>query len=462
MLDQSNTAPLGAADLPIASRASPVGDAGPARGRTAAPGRVAAGLAFGLALAAAPAWAAGVERVDVGPGGVPGDAFSGSPTISPDGRFVAFNSSSTNLAPGGGNGATHVLVHDRQTGETLRASVGPGGVLANGFSDGPTISAGGRLVAFSSDATNLVANDTNGQPDVFVHDTRTRTTRRVSVGQGGAQGNGYSARPALSADGRFVAFESAASNLVPGDTNRSVDVFVRDLETGRTRRASLRSGGGQSGGGAGPAISANGRYVAFISGAADLVRGDTNGQADVFVHDLTAGTTKRASLGRGGVQANSGNVRPSISADGRYVAFESTADNLVPGDTRHREDVYIRDLTAGTTSLVSRTPGGLAGNGLSAYPQISADGRFVVFQSLATNLVPGDTNAQADVFLHERRTGVTRRTSVGPGGVEANGGSGTASVSADGCFVAFASSAANLVTGGTDGRPGVFVRTRCR
>ena len=344
------------------------------------------------------------ERVSVGPGGVQGDADSyGLPAISADGRFVAFVSGATNLVPGDTNGFVQVFVRDRQTGTTQRVSVGPRGAKGDADSFDPAISAGGRFVAFTSWASNLVPGDTNDTTDVFVRDRQTGTTRRVSVGPRGVQGDAGSYGPALSADGRFVAFQSSATNLVPGDTNGAGDVFVRDRRTRRTERVSVSTGGVQSDRSSGSAaISADGRFVAFYSAATNLVPGDTNGAGDVFVRDRRTGRTERASVSTGGVQGDrEGSDSPAISADGRFVAFVSWASNLVPVDTLVG-DVFVRDRRAGTTRRVSVGPGGVQGNGTSYFPALSADGRFVAFPSIASNLVPGDTNDVFDVFVRRR------------------------------------------------------------
>jgi Tol biopolymer transport system component len=269
------------------------------QGEAIMPRRITGALACGLTIAAAlgaslPAWGQGTTaRVSLGPNGVQGNDFSGSygaiPALSADGRVVAFESEASNLVPGDTNGRQDVFVRDRQTGTTARVSRGRGGVQGNDDSFGAMLSADGRFVAFASDASNLVPGDTNGERDVFVRDRRTGTTERVSLGPNGRQGNADSDNPSLSSDGQFVAFYSYASNLVPGDTNGERDVFVRDRRTGTTERVNLGPNGVQgndfSGSyGAIPVLSANGRFVAFDSSANNLVQDDTNGQADVFVH----------------------------------------------------------------------------------------------------------------------------------------------------------------------------------
>src|SRR5437870_1569323 len=336
---------------------------------------------------------------------------------------------------------------DAQT--TERVSVASGGTEGNGASLSSALSADGRFVAFVSAATDLVAADTNGVSDVFVHDRQTGATERVSVASGGAQGNGSSGLigfafpPALSADGRFIAFVSSATSLVAGDTNGATDVFVHDRQTGTTERVSVASGGGTQGTGdsggffAFPALSADGRLVAFQSDATNLVAGDTNGATDVFVHDRQTGTTERVSVSAGGTEGNGFSAGPVLSADGRFVAFHDTATNLVAGDTNGATDVFVHDRQTGTTERVSVASDGTQGNGFSAGPALSADGGLVAFHGTATNLVAGDTNGATDVFVHDRQTGTTERVSVASDGTQGNGPSAGAALSADGGLVAF-------------------------
>ena len=433
-----------------------------ARGMTA--GIVTSTLVIGLSLGAAGAAGAAsgpsTTRVSVSSTGAQGFRSSEGPSLSADGRYVAFASKARNLVPGDTNLVEDIFVRDRLAGTTRRVSVGQGGAQANGASIIPSMSDDGRYVAFMSDASNLVAGDTNHVADVFVRDLVTGFTRRVSIGQGGAQSNGASSFPALSRDGLHVAFQSAASNLVSSDTNGTFDVFVRDLLANTTRRISVGPAGAQGNGASlYPAISGNGRFVAFISDATDLVTGDTNGFRDVFVRDRLTAVTQRASVGPGGVEANNISVNlPSISADGRFVGFDSSASNLVPGDTNGVQDIFVRDLQAAITTRVSRGAGGGQSNGISVSPTLASDGRFVAFQSDATNLVAADTNGLTDVFVRDRIAGTTQRVSVGQGGVQANGPSFGAAVSTDGLHVGFTSSATNLVAGDTNGVMDVFVR----
>jgi Tol biopolymer transport system component len=416
-----------------------------------------------ILLLCASARAQTTTRVSVGPAGVQALAASSDPSISSSGRYVVFTSAAANLVTGDTNAASDVFVRDRPLGTTERASVGLGGLQANAASRLPAISADGRYVAFASTATNLVTGDTNAFEDTFVRDRQSGTTERVSVDSSRAQGNNASSptRPDISADGRYVAFASLASNLVTGDTNAFADVFVRDRQSGTTERVSVDSVGAEGNGPSDfPSISADGRYVAFRSGASNLVPGDTNLWTDIFVHDRQTGTTVRASVDSSGVQGNNSSDAPSISADGRYVAFLSESTNLVPGDTNGYQDIFVRDLQSATTERASVDSTGVEADFVSLAPRISADGRHVAFTSYSDSLVPGDTNGSSDIFVRDLQNGTTERASVDTAGAEANNASSSSSISSDGHYVAFVSSATNLVSGDTNGFADVFVRDR--
>ncbi|HET7856613.1 MAG TPA: PASTA domain-containing protein [Gaiellaceae bacterium] len=410
-------------------------------------------------LSASEAAGPGTTRVSVAAGGAQANGHSLVPATSADGRFVAFYSEASNLVSEDTNGVRDVFVHDRGTGTTTRESVDGSGGQANGQSFSPTMSADGRFVAFYSHASNLVAGDTNGADDVFVRDRTSRTTARVSVATGGTQANGGSYVPALSADGRFVAFLSDASNLVAGDTNRVRDVFVHDRATGTTTRVDLAPDGQEANvGSTGVAISGDGRFVAFASFASNLVVLDENEGSDIFVHDRAAATTERVNVYDPVTEAEGDSFRPAISADGRFVAFDSDAWNLVWGDLNIVADVFVHDRETGATTRVSVDDRGAEGNGPSLAPTLSTDGRFVAFSSDASNVVAADTNGSTDVFVHDRQSGATTRISVDSARVEANGDSSRAALSGDGRFVAFDSAATNLVQGDTNQLNDVFVR----
>jgi Tol biopolymer transport system component len=423
-------------------------------------------------------------QVSVSSKGAQGNNGSFWSSITPNGRYVAFESAASNLVPGDTNGALDVFERDLQAGTTRLVSVTSTGGLGNGDSGwGVSISADGRYVAFESAASNLVPGDTNSVGDIFVRDLQAKTTRRISVTSTSAQANSDSSYPpVISADGRYVAFVSDATNLVPGDTNGVEDVFVRDLQTGTTRRVSVTNKGGQGNSHSyAPAISANGRYVAFDSEASNLVLGDTNHESDVFVRDLKAGTTRRVSVSSTGAQAAKGDDGEygwnpisqgvSITPDGRYVAFDSNASNLVSGDTNkcrygsegapvirvNCDDVFVHDLKTGTTTRVSVSSKGGQANSDSSYPVISANGRYVAFLSCATNLIPGGTTNDTgpyDLFVHDLQAGTTRLVSVSSTGAEATGD--YQSITADGRYVTFASY--GLVPGSQNEDADIYLR----
>jgi uncharacterized repeat protein (TIGR01451 family) len=334
------------------------------------------------------------QRVSVNSAGEEGNDASGISAISGDGRFVAFGSNATNLIAGG-NLPFNIFVHDRQTGITEIVSVSSSGRQGEGFSSAPAISDDGRFVAFDSDATNLVQGDQNNTTDVFRHDRDTGETILISVNSAGQQGDSSSHAPAISADGRFVVFH-ANSSLAPEDTNEQTDVYVRDVQAGITALVSIGFDGSAGNNTSFiQDINGDGRFVAFVSDSTNLIPNDVQDfEANVYVRNLVAGTTELVSVGSDGTRANVGFFdRPSISADGRYVAF-STDDSLVPEDTRQFSlDIYLRDRQAGTTELISVNSDEVPGNGRSEGPSVSSDGQFVAFESDSSNIVSPDEPA---------------------------------------------------------------------
>lgn len=332
-----------------------------------------------------------------------------SVSLDADGRYVAFQTDDTNLVPGTPNFCTvvqpgtqpcpSVFLRDMQTGGNRLVSVSTAGAAGNGLSEDPAISGNGRYVAFVSLASNLVPGDTNKTADVFVRDVQKGTMRRVSVASSGAQANQGSYSVSISANGRYVAFTSSATNLAAGTAANSVGVFVRDLQTGTTRRVAVWGTQDQVHmGDLTTSMSGTGRYVAFVSYAANLVKGATNHAADVFVRDLKTGTIRRASLSAMGGQNGQFSSDPVISGNGRYVLF-SSIDMGLPAGVSGPSEIYVRDLVAGTTRDVSVSNTGAPGDVQSYAPAISADGRSVAFAATSDNLVPGDSNQQSDVFI---------------------------------------------------------------
>jgi hypothetical protein len=392
--------------------------------------------------------------------GVHGDGTSGAGNITADGRYVVFFSISTTLAPEDTDRFFDVFVRDLNSGTTTLESVSSDGTKGLGSSSWPFITDDGRYITFQSDAGNLVAGGTNGRQHIYVRDRAAGTTELVSLSTAGVQADNLNDIGNISGDGRFVVFVSYASNLVPGDSNGSPDVFVRDRQASTTTRVSVSSGGGQANGSSlWPRISADGRFVAFVSVATNLAGPDANGTVeDVYVHDMQTRTTRRVSLSSAGVQANSVSTVPSLSSDGQTLAFVSFATNLVGGDTNGEFDVFVRDLQAGVTERVSVSSSGGQGNDESGAPYMSPDGRFISFHSLATNLVAGDTNGFLDVFRHDRLTGTTDLVSVSATGFQGNANADNAAISADGSRIAFYSNGSNFVADDVNGSLDIFVR----
>jgi Cys-rich repeat protein len=402
------------------------------------------------------------ERVSIRDDGGQANGNSNGAAISGDASCVAFYSDATNL-DADTNGHRDVFVFDRETSSLQRVSVASDGAQANGPSQSqgfrPAVDETCSCVAFSSDATNLVDDDTNGVSDVFVRDLAAGVTERVSMGDAG-EANGASSFPSVSGDCQLVAFQSTASNLVPDDTNDASDVFLYNRATGAISRVSTGSGGVQANGASlTPAISADGRCVAFASAATNLVPGDTNGTYDVYVV-CDGQVTCRASVDSSGNEANDMSLLPALSSDGTIVAFKSNASNLVPGDFNASPDVFVHDCVTGETERVSVNSLGQEGNDISIPPSISGDGRFVAFGSFANLLIGRSTRGRAQVYVRDRNFATTLLISESPDGVPGNASVPDVppSVSLDGTFVAFDSLASNLVPGDTNQVIDAFAR----
>lgn len=403
--------------------------------------------------------------------------------VSADGRFVAFASKAPNLVAGDLNGNTDVFVRDMVARTTRLVSVNVFGTgTANGASGSPSISADGTLVAFFSSSSNLHPEDLDVTPDVFVRNMSTGEMILVSRSSGalGSKGNGASSSPVISADGRYVAFESIATNLDgidPGGDDDDVvsDIYRRDIGDPTPVKATILISRQSAavGGLKGTAtsvrarISGNGRFVAFESDAPTLVTNAAEGgpdgnvgsnTRDCFVRDVDTSSIRRVSLTLAGTSPNGPSDTVSISEDGRFAIYRSSASNIHPDDDGAQNDIFLFDSQSGTVIICSQhTFGTQAGNSCN-FPVLTADGRFAVFQSQATSLVNGDTNNRGDIFRHDRLTRETVRLSVGTYGSELNGDSFRPAVSADGRYIAFVSDATNGADDDTNGAVDVYLR----
>ncbi len=381
-----------------------------------------------------------------------GTSFAGS--VSASGRFVVFSSTASNLVPGDTNHVSDVFVRDRLRGTVRRISVSSAGAQANGQSDQPGISAGGRFVVFTSAASNLVAGDTNAGVDVFIRDRATSTTRRVSVATGGIQANGGSGNPEISADGHFVVYTSEATNLVPGDTNGVQDAFLWSSASSTTTRVGVQGNGTTWD----AYVSGHGNFVAFTSSATNLVPQDTNGAMDAFLWSRQTGVVRRIDVSPSGAQVGKGAVVSAISANGGYVLIGSASANLVTGDRNGHSDAFVWSRATGRMQLVTRASDGREQNGDVFAASISAHGRYVVFVSDATNLTPHKTSNRQDVYVRDRTQGTTTLVSIAASGARANGPSARPQVSDGARWVLFDSQATNLVPGDTNRDQDVFMR----
>ncbi len=414
--------------------------------------------AFPAALVAAVLTPQTITLVSADSSGAHGNDVSKHQAISSDGRFVAFFSAASNLVAGDTNGVGDIFVRDLQSNLTTRVSVGTGGVQANAVSSAMAMSGDGRYVAFDSSADNLVPGDTNASYDVFVHDRQNASTVRASVSWLGGAASGHSVSPKLSLDGRYLAFSSIAPDLIAFDSNDSADVFVRDLQSGVTERVSLDFNGLEGTGHSWlPSISDDGRVVAFSSLCATLVPADFNSVEDVFVRDRATGLTTRVSVDSAGNEGNGASWEPALSGDGRFVAFTSHADHLTPGILTFTTNVFLHDRLTGSTTLVSRTPAGSSGIGYSWGPSISRDGQFIAFASSAKDLAPSNIGFSDDVFRFERTSGAISCLSLSPWGAMLGYPARRPSISADGRRVAFDCRSNALVSGDSNNVDDVFL-----
>ena len=328
--------------------------------------------------------------------GAQGGNFSTEAWLSPDGRYLAFQSRAPNLVPSDGDGTNDVFIKDLSTGQTVRVSELGGGLDATSHSEGLSISADGRYALFTTRADNLAVGTTIGRFNIVLRDMTTGAFQLISEDSGGVEGNNNSRGGVISEDGQWAVFRSEASNLVAGDLAGQRDIFIRDLNTWEIRRVTETNTGVESNSATDYFdVSSDGRYVVFSNSSTNLIsESDTNGTSDVFIRDMLTGEISRVSENSQGVQANGQSRAVSISADGRFVVFESMASNLDSTDTNGTWDVFVKDLLTGDLNRVSTE-----GNGASTNGQISSDGRFILFKSLASNLAENDSNGTYDLFL---------------------------------------------------------------
>jgi Tol biopolymer transport system component len=416
--------------------------------------RIATVLAVAALVPGGVAFAATAETslVSVTVDGTPAAGTSGRPSISADGRFVAFASTAPNLVRGDNNGVPDVFVRDRRTGVTTRVSVSSTGAEANGPSGNPSISGDGRYVVFESRATNLITDNPGKFQNIYDHDLVSGKTQRVnySGSLSWLQPDGDSANPVISADGQHIAFDSVATNIGVFDNNGASDVFEWERAwptlqhlVSHNRRNEVADGASW-----GPSISADGNQIAFTSDADDLdLRADNNQASDVFVSDF--GQVLMESRGFDGKQGNNTSRNPVISADGKHIVFESYASNLVPNDTNGRPDLFTaRTGYWETITRVNADPAGaVAGGNIGPRSAISADGRYVAFSSGEDGLAANDTNGTWDVLLRDTVAGTTSLVSATSGGTPGDNFSEEPSISTDGGHVAFKSQATNFVPG---------------
>jgi Tol biopolymer transport system component len=411
------------------------------------------------------------ERINLSTEGVEatgGNSFAS--TTSADGNLVVFSSLANNLDPLDTNTVTDIYLKNRSTGSLTLVSRGPNGV-GDASSSNPVISADGSTVVFASAATNLIANDTNGVVDVFAYYVAFGGIQRISESNASIfpiQGNGASGSCAsncfsVSDDGRYIAFESLASNFSSIDTDSVSDIYVRDrigqatILISQTTLGSLGSGplGSNK-----PAISGNGRFVIFESSRV-LETADTNNTGDIYLRDIQSNSTTRVNTSATGAATTTGfSARPSISRDGTIVAFRSVSNELVPGDSSpiSQRDVFVKNLNTGAIRR-AEIPGGGDPNGDSNEAFISGDGASLVFHSAASNFVPTDSNGVEDVFLMRINTGTIERLSLTSTNIQAIGASTFPKCNADCSKVVYESSATNLVAGDTNTRTDIFLTT---
>ncbi len=389
-----------------------------------------------------------------------GDTESAVSRVSADGRYVVFESRASNLVDDDLNGFRDIFRRDLQLGRTVLVSQAfDGSGSASGISLDADISGDGRYVVWATSAANIVPGDTNNQRDVFLRDMQTGLVERLSVTSSGAQVDGANSAPRISADGRWVVFWSQ-SGLVPSDLNGFHDVYRLDRQTGELALVSVTAGGLQGNFWSYDGdISDDGRYVTFSSEATNLAAGDNNFGPDIFLKDMGTDELRRISENASGSAGNGLSESPCISGDGSTVSYTSHAEDLVPGDTNGFPDAFAYDVASAETERLSVRPdGGQSLLGTALTTSMSFEGRFVAFSSLSSDLVPGDTNGQTDIFLRDRTLQTTELISLSSGGAQLNNNCWRPHLTPDGRLVTFTSDATNVLFGDTLGARQVYAR----
>jgi hypothetical protein len=417
-------------------------------------------LLVGGVLVFAPAARATVpyinSLVSVDSSGALGNTLSDRASVSRDGKYVAFSSAASNLVSGDTNGLRDIFLRNIGTGATTRVSVSTGGNEANAASWFSKVSYDGRYVVFSSTASNLVSSDSNDYYDVFLRDTVNGTTELISQATAGTQGNQWSGGDSgldISRDGRFVVFSAAASNLVAGDTGNRMDVFVRDRKLNTTTMLSVSASGTQGNGDSQfPAISCEGTHITFNSSSTNLVPSDTNGATDVFYVDRLAGFAI-TNITTAGNDVSGGS---SISCSGEIIGYTTAATNLVSGDTNNRLDVLAYDVNSATTELISKSTSGALGNDNSSFPSVSADGRYVSFQSSSYTLAT-NSNSLNNAYMRDRIANTTVQITKRNATNNVMQNAERPAISGNGRYVVYDSGDTGLVSGDTNGVADVFM-----
>lgn len=396
-----------------------------------------------------------IEAIDrVSPGGIDPNGSSYESALSKDGRYIFIESRATNLILGDTNSNDDVFRLDRETGTVIRVSTDGANAELHAASGNPAPDSSGNLVAFDT-STAIAATDSNSNFDVYLKNITTGAVEQISVSSGGAGGNAQSQDPDMSADGTRIVFESNANNLDIGDTGLDFDIFIRDLNLGTTTRISKAAGGGEADDHSfNPRISADGRYVVFESDAANLVAGDMNSASDIFLYTVETGALERISEKPDGTEADFGSIRPDISGDGNMVVFQSDATNLDANDMSTLDSVYVANRSANTLEVLLNP----AGNAIQAAtdPVVSGPGNLIAFTCDDASVIPGDTEGKRDILVYDTAADSYGRVSETAAGTGADAACYDPAISEHGNVISFGTLAANLIAGDMNGETDIY------